>query len=287
MNRAVLAFAALALTAGCVPPSKPPSELVDARAAMARARHSPLADRATVELADAEHALSEAEYEALRHPRDGSARDLAYVARREADRVRVVGLYNADVEALQSARGSVERLRTNIARSRAQQAELERAVDEARSARDLQRTRLSSSLDRLGTIASSIAPRDGGGVVLRVDWPQLFIAGSSLLRAGASSKLDAIADALKQGPPCDLRLQVLDDLEPLGHDTAKRLAERRVQRLREALVARGVLPDAILPPERWSKPGTQIDLVLTERAGATSNPVPSVLAGVPEDVRVH
>ena len=106
-------FAAALSVAGCGGAAMPSPELAAARVEVARARWSPLAERALPELAEAEEALARAETEYLRRPGSAAERDAAYVARRKAERARISGLYAADLEALHRARRAVERLRTS------------------------------------------------------------------------------------------------------------------------------------------------------------------------------
>jgi hypothetical protein len=110
--------ALLALACGCAATSVPSRELVAARTEVARARWSPLAERALPELVEAEAALEEAEAEARVHPGSAAAEDVAYVARRKAERARIAGLYAADLEALHRARASVAQRRAMVLRRR-------------------------------------------------------------------------------------------------------------------------------------------------------------------------
>jgi hypothetical protein len=84
MKRAV-PFGVVALVSmvsvGCAPP-RPPQELVDARAAYARAYVGPAAEANTVGLVEARHALDEAEAKYADDPKSEEARHLAYVAHR-------------------------------------------------------------------------------------------------------------------------------------------------------------------------------------------------------------
>jgi flagellar motor protein MotB len=282
-GRSLLGFLAalfLAALSGCASGPFLPKELVDARVAMKRARQSPMADRAPVPLAEAEDALAEAEYQAFKEPGRQEARDLAYVARRKAERARIAGLHEADLEALKGARSSVARLQENLARRSSSQAELARRLHEEHRTREAQRARLTEELANLGA-AASLVERRPGGALIRIDWEQLFYRGSSMLRPGAKARIAAIAGAIRSGPPCQVRIQVLDDQEPIGLSDKRTLAQRREKRLRDALVARGVAPEVFLPAERVTKVGTSVDVVLTEQ-GKGAPPVTVASGRAPE-----
>jgi hypothetical protein len=69
---------------------------------------------------------------------------------------------------------------------------------------------------------------------------------------------------VRRGPGCDLRLQVLDDVEGFRTDPW-RLAERRSQRVHDVLRAHGVPADVFLAPP-WQVPcGAQVDVLVVER----------------------
>lgn len=74
-------FVALAASTGCFP-TRPPQELVDARAAYARAYVGPAAQANVAGLHDAKKALDEAEEKFQDDPSSEEARHLAYIAHR-------------------------------------------------------------------------------------------------------------------------------------------------------------------------------------------------------------
>lgn len=77
-----LSIAGLVCIAAACTPTRPPQELVDARAAYARAYVGPAAQANTAGLAEARRTLDEAEAKFAEDPRSEEARHLAYVAHR-------------------------------------------------------------------------------------------------------------------------------------------------------------------------------------------------------------
>jgi outer membrane protein OmpA-like peptidoglycan-associated protein len=270
VKRAPVLCLTLAGAAGCATGrAPPPRDLLDARAELGGVQASPQAELAPAEIADADEALAEAERDVdargrgeLRPTRARTADDV-YVARRMAQRARLAALYAADREALDHARGAVQRFAEDGRRREAfftglasrRRAEAEARVHTAaarRSALDLARGPTDEILDR---------PE---GLLLRLSAEQLFLPGTSLLRTGAEARLAAVAAALRIEQACDVRVQVLDDVEGFHTDPAS-LARRRARRIRDALCDHGVPRDTFLAPLRNPPPGTQVDLLVVER----------------------
>jgi len=256
--------------AGCAartgPVPAPPRALLEAQSELGRLWVSPQADLAPSEIAEAEAALTQAEstYEAARQGIGGrwDAEDDAYVARRMAERARIATLYEAEREVLRKARGAVRRL--------SEYSELRRALldDLARRRRAVEEARASAAIAR--RTALERARREGDelverpeGLLFRVASERLFLPGTSLLRDGAEERLDALAEALRSGPACDVLLQVLDDV-PGERISPERLAWRRWTRIHDTLVARGVPSEAFARPPRDVPFGTQVDVLVIE-----------------------
>jgi len=227
---------------------------------------SPQAEWAPGEIAEAEAALDQAEATfgaALRG--SGSrwnAEDDAYVALRMAERARIAMLYEAEREALQKARGAVRRLTDYGERRQASSVDLahrRRALEEARAQIATARR---AALERARRAGDQILDRPEG-LLFRIGAEHLFLAGTSLLGGEAGARLDALAEALRSGPPCDVLLQVLDDVEGLRFSN-EALAQRRWEHLHDALVARGVPSDAFARPLRYAPFGTQVDVLVIE-----------------------
>ncbi len=194
-------------------------------------------------------------------PLDGA--DAAYVARRAAQRTRLSVLYLADREALDHARTAARVLEDDAARREAFFADLacrRRARAEEAAAVAAARRRAFEAV---------VEPEDQlldrpEGLLFRTAAEQVFLPGTSLLRSGAAERLAAVAYALRLGPACDVRIQVLDDADGFHADGAL-LAWRRYVRIHDALAAAGVPHASFLAPLREAPRGTQVDLLVVER----------------------
>lgn len=246
----------------CAPvDARPPRDLVAASSALARAEASPFAEEAAAAIADAEAALEEAEREAVEHPR--RAADSAYVARRMAERARFAAQYEAEREALEKARAAALRLGAELERREAEAraiAAREKALAEASAARQkARRAALEGARGEVGVVLER-----GEGFVFRLPAEALFLPGTSLLRDGAVPRLAALAAALRNGAPCDVRIDVVEDVE--GFRTrADLLASRRRTRVHDLLRAYGIPAAAFARPLRHPPCGTQVDVVVIER----------------------
>jgi outer membrane protein OmpA-like peptidoglycan-associated protein len=237
--------------------------LAQARAEMARAAQPPLLGRARSAWTEAEQALAEAE----RAEEDGpgaKAEDAAYVALRMAERARLSALYEAERDALEHARATVRRLAEDDARREALLADAARRQQETAhalaAAREARRRALEDVRDGAG--GDMIERQEG--LLFRFSTKAIFLPGTSLLRDGARERLAALAAALRRPPACDVRLQVIADIAG-QHTSAAILAERRIMRVHDTLLAHGVADEAFLAPLHHPPAGTQVDVLVVER----------------------
>jgi outer membrane protein OmpA-like peptidoglycan-associated protein len=253
--------AALAGVAGCAGAPPPPArDLVEAQGELGHVWASPQAELAPGEMAEAEAALAEAERGA---GAGWDAADDAYVARRMAERAHLAVLYAAEREALFRARGAVRRLRDDVRRRRAFFEDLARRRRAEAEARARVAAARRAALERARGPGAEILARPEG-LLFRLASEPIFLPGTSLLRDGAEARLDALAAALRAGPACDVRVQVLDDADGFRAEP-DRLASRRAKRVRDTLRAGGVPGDAFVAPLRQAPCGTQIDVLVIER----------------------
>jgi hypothetical protein len=258
-GRAAALLLTLAGAPGCAAALLPAVDLGPARREVARAEASPFAELAPEALDEARRALAEAEAE----PRGASAGDRAYVAQRLGERAWIAGRYAADRQALLAARGAAARLEALIerrAREARDLADRRRAEAEARAALVLIHR---AALEAAGRGEGQLVARPDG-TVLRLSVGEVFLPGTSLLCAGGEARLARIAAALRDGPPCFVQLDVLDDVEGFKMNNVV-LHRRRLERVHATLRALGVPADWFLAPERHPRAGTQVDVVVTEQ----------------------
>lgn len=259
------AWLALAGAAGCATAAPPPHpDLAAARAQLVMLAEGPLAEADRDARTDAEEALAAAE-QASGTPGAGEA---AYVALRKAEQARLAALLARERLALAHARAEVRRLGDDDARREAFFADLARQRRADADHLVLATRARRRALDEAGAAdpASAVVP-SARGIVFRTAAEAIFLPGTSLLRDGAAPRLAALAAALRRAPACDVRVQVLNDVD--GRRTgAARLAARRRVRVQGALLALGVPRGAFVPPLRHPPPGTQVDVIVEERLPA-------------------
>ncbi len=251
MKKIVLAMSAAALLAACSA-SLPPPELVDARAAYAKATGSLIA--APEAVLAARSALDRAETGFREHGDTPTVRTLAYVAMRKAQtaevRARVTAqkraVQNADVEiaridrdrlregrrlphdtgeALVFTAGALER--SNVERSRAEES-------------------ASASLDRLRKV---VRVRDqGDSFVVKLSGPVVFGARGDRIEDAARAKLDAVARViLSAEPDATIRVESHADSGVYSDLVDRAIAQKRARAIADYLASRGVPRDRITP----------------------------------------
>lgn len=251
----IAATAALFLSA-CA--STPPAHqgLEQARAAVEAARSDPHVPRfATAELDLAERTLNDAE----RLWREREAGEFishrAYIAEQRARIARETAMARAaEVELAQARQARREQLEARareaeVARERAEAIARESqerllAIELARKAAQSERLasteELAAGVRRLESQVPELRAREGqSGWVLTVASDTLFDRGEASLRPEGRRALEEVAQVLRQHPDRDVLIEGFTD-EAGGEVLNRRLAERRSNAVRNALVLSGV-----------------------------------------------
>jgi outer membrane protein OmpA-like peptidoglycan-associated protein len=164
-------------------------------------------------------------------------RDLAYVAQRKAQLANALASHasqdantaaaNAQYQATQDAIMANTRLALGNSQSDLQASELARSTAERRAA------------DAMGALARLAAVKEESrGLVITLSGSVLFRSDDATLVAGASTRLEGVADALMQTP--DRTLLVEGHTDSQGTDAHNLdLSQRRAESVRAALLARG------------------------------------------------
>jgi outer membrane protein OmpA-like peptidoglycan-associated protein len=156
----------------------PPAELVDARAAYARAQSGPVAQNNRAGLMDAKQALDAAETKFSDSPGSDDVKTLSYVAQRKVE------IAEADCRAAM-AKSQQQVAEQRYLQLQAAQAKTQAAVSERRA---------KVALDQLGLAAKD----EARGTVITLPEANMFATNKTEILPSARERLTKIADAVKQ-----------------------------------------------------------------------------------------
>jgi outer membrane protein OmpA-like peptidoglycan-associated protein len=236
-----------------------PKQLTDARASYQAAQQGPGAKLSPVPLHDAKLALEVAEqsnvddgpsertvglsYVADRKSRLASSKgNAAQAASEKAQATKGLAAFQAqelvDTKAgLQNARAGLQSARGELSMTKEQLA----AEKVAREAAD---KRARDAMDKLGIAAALAIKEEPRGTVIVLPGAVLFASNKSELLPTARTKLDAVAEALKNQE--DRKMVVEGHTDSQGTESSNMdLGHRRAQGVRDYLVSRGVNGDRI------------------------------------------
>jgi outer membrane protein OmpA-like peptidoglycan-associated protein len=236
--------------AGCAT-ANPPQELVNARASYSRAEQGPAAKYKPDQLHEAKTALDQAE-EAFKV--DASAEKTvtaAYVADRRAQRANADGATaellaqkaqaNGDVTKVQAAGLQKQAGELNTTKQALAGEQVARAAADAR-AFDAD-ARAKDAMNKLA-LASVPAKQEARGLVITLPGSVLFASGKSTLLASSETKLNQVAEALKDEDGHKIAVEGYTDSR--GSDSMnQRLSTDRADSVRSYLVAKGIPSDNI------------------------------------------
>jgi outer membrane protein OmpA-like peptidoglycan-associated protein len=241
MKAKILAGMGLALALGaCVSMPQPNAALESARIAVQTAEADPMVNKyAALDLDVARKDLSNAENAALHH-QDAEIAQSAYLAAQNARLAQAHAAAKADDARV--AAGQVERDQIMLAartreadNSKLAAANSKQVADSALNQRDQANEETARVQAELDALKATPTPR---GMVLTLG-DVLFDTGRAELKAGASRKIDQLAQFLIEHP--DRRVQIDGFTDSVGTDAYnEELSQRRANAVREALIARGV-----------------------------------------------
>lgn len=242
--------AALLLLVGCGA-SKPTAELVNARAAYARAQSSEANALTPARVLTAKQSLERAEKAHHRDPGSFDEKSLAYIAQRQSELAQAYGELAQSERERQAAAALYQQrqaaLRENAERSLEEtQSDLESARRELAvqgAARAQAEQRLQQAMQRLTAIGK--IRQDARGTVLTLDGAVLFQSGKSSLAPTVRGNLNSVADALKTLDPGQT-VVVEGHTDSVGSDeNNQKLSQQRAEAVRDYLVERGVRAEQI------------------------------------------
>ena len=254
----------LSLAAGACGASRPPAELVDARAAYAKAEASNASTLVPAELHVARESLDMAERKFKDDGGSGRTRDLAYVAQRKAQRAEVLGAAAAargdarnseserdqtqgkiiaqQQDKLQSAQSAMDAQQAALA---AKQAELQNQKQMTEAERTARLAAEKKAQDAMDALAKSMAVKaDTRGTVITLSGSVLFATNQAVILPGAQAQLNQVADALKTQAEHHFTIEGHTDNQGTDKVNAD-LSQRRASAVRDYLVVRGVSANAI------------------------------------------
>ncbi len=268
-RKTMIAGFTLAGLMGCA--AVAPAQLVEARESYVKSNDGLAAQLTPTELYDAKKALDKANKSFEESGDTSEVRDYAYIAHRkieladakartELDRQKIAAAVKqgvtvrdmqvkATTDALKSTRDQLKDERTQSAAttqelqrdSQAKSAELAKTtaqLEEEKKARLSAEEKLAGAMKDLATIAA--VKEEARGVVITLSGQVLFASGKHALLNTAQTRLDQVADALKQQDP-NKKIVVEGHTDSMGSDAVNMpLSVNRANSVRDYLVSRGV-----------------------------------------------
>jgi len=237
LHRSILvpfgSITAFGLAVACAS-TPPPRELVDARAAYLRAQDGPAAKLNPANLHDAKVALQRAEKSYADDPESQATRDYAYIAGRKAELADAkAGTKQAQQDAETARVHAAEATRAELSQAR------ERLASE-KNARQMAEQRARDALNNLATVAANVVVKnDTRETVITIPGSVLFASGKNEVLPGAQSKLDQVAEALRD--QAERHIDVNGYTDSVGSQAKNQaLSQERADRVRDYLVSKGL-----------------------------------------------
>jgi len=236
----------LLTAAGCAT-TQPPKELVDARAAYARASTGEARELSPAALHDAKVALDGAEQKFNSESDSMNTRDAAYIATRKAQLAEVIAqtaLAKKDAEAMKAKeeadlRNSAAQAKGDLAVTKQDLASKNQQLEQEKAARAEAEKKAREALTKLAAANAVAVKDDSRGTVITVPAGVLFASGKSDLLGGASSRLEQVAEALKNEPDRKIRIEGHTDAQG-SDDSNMALSQRRAATVQGFFVSHGI-----------------------------------------------
>jgi outer membrane protein OmpA-like peptidoglycan-associated protein len=240
----ILPLSALPLLAlGCAS-AQPPRELIDARAAYARAGADPQVNTlALTQLHVAKTTLDAAERQFRNEGDEPSTRDLAYIAERRARYAEVqAALLTAQKMKADTVAEGQRRLAMNAQQSQSDLKTTKSQLDQEKARRQQAELRAKEAMESLARIAA--IKQEDRGLVITLSGSVLFATAKWTLLPSATNRLEEVAKALKEQEGRSITVEGHTD--SVGNDASNMtLSQKRADSVREFLISRGVPSDRI------------------------------------------
>jgi len=236
-----------------------PQELVDARSAYTRAQGGPANQLKPDKLHEAKVALDKAEQAYRDNPSAESTKDLAYVAQRKIQLSEVqareaqtaLERQQAEKDVNQGTRNQLSQANQQLAASGQQLAAAGQALvgtqeqlqNEKKARADADK-RAKDAIDKLATAVAGSVKQEPRGTVITLSGSVLFASAKTALLPGAQTKLNAVAEALKNQE--DKQILIEGHTDSQGTDASNQeLSQGRAQVVKDYLVSQGVSSDKV------------------------------------------
>jgi outer membrane protein OmpA-like peptidoglycan-associated protein len=241
---------ALLFAAACAQ-ALPPQQLLDARAAYAKAAEGPATTLNPAQLHVAKETLDLAEKTFADQGDTETTRDRAYLASRRAELAAAVarttqieqGTATSQTAAQAAAADDATRTRAELGKTRDQLAGNQAALVGEKSRREDAERRAAQAAADLARIGS--VKQETRGMVITLSGSVLFASNKFELLPAAQAKLSEVAEALLKGDP-DTRFLVEGHTDSQGIASANQtLSQNRAESVRTYLVAHNIAADRI------------------------------------------
>lgn len=243
MKKTLLATALLGSFAFACGASRPPAELVDARAAYQRASTSPGGQMASGDVLDAKRSLEQAEKSFDEDGDSKHTKDLAYIAQRRSIAAEAKGDTLKSLSDKRQAQADFQKWKDDQALATKNQLDqtktaLSNAQRETEAERQARVAADQKAQDALSQIAGLKAEQSERGLKLTLSGSVLFASNKSELLPAAKKSLADVAKALKQ----DKRdFTIVGHTDSSGSDELNnRLSDARANSVRTYLVSQGI-----------------------------------------------
>lgn len=235
----IIGAAVLLLLTSCA--SRPPRELLDARAAYGNAQKAPSAALTPNDQREAKLALDAAEREFEEEGDEQSSRDLAYIAQRKAIAAKAHSEAMQALEEKKIAQREFDQYKANRATATAQELDMtKKSLEGAQAEAQSERAARNAALEKIAGLQAKPTDR---GLMLTLSGSVLFVTGKSVLLPGAQQRLREVANALQKDPR---HITVIGHTDSKGGDEAnQRLSEARANAVRTFLTKEGVPADRV------------------------------------------
>ncbi|HVW30087.1 MAG TPA: OmpA family protein [Polyangiaceae bacterium] len=277
-----MGFVVLGALSGCGA-SRPPQQLLDARAAYQHAIANDAQQYSPAALANAQGAMQSAEHAFAENGDEQRTRDLAYIAERKSD------IANVDASAAKQTRreqlamdqvlqwqqalahahqGDLEQARAQLATTGKQLQASQDQLESERQAREDSENRMRDALKRLVVAYGGSVTEQPRGTVVTLPGAILFASGQSDLAPGARARLDGLAQALSALKDQRQRRVIVEGhTDSTGSDaTNLALSQSRAETVRQYLVSKGLPEDQVMATGVGSSQPLQSDATAKGRA---------------------